>query len=294
MTRGPIAPAELIEAALAEDLGDGDRTVAWTVPNNAMGKAVILSRADGTLFGVELAVATFRAVDPALAVDVHFTDGAAISADGVVLRIEGRLASILAAERTALNFLGRLSGIASAARRYVEAIDGTGCRIADTRKTTPGWRALEKAAAAAGGAMNHRSGLYDMVLIKENHIRAAGGVLEALDAALPRAREEGLEVEIEVTSLAELKEALTSRPDRVLLDNMSIADLKVAVERCRDRVVAEASGGIGPDTIDAVAQTGVDLISVGWITHSAPSLDVAFDLVPNPASSSGEREKLAP
>lgn len=282
MTRGPIPPAELIQAALAEDLGDGDRTVAWTVPSEALGKAAVLSRADGVLFGLELAAATFGSVDPGLRVEPLVSDGATVAPGDVLLRVEGRLASILAAERTALNFLGRLSGIASAARRYVEAIDGTGCRIADTRKTTPGWRALEKSAAAAGGAMNHRSGLYDMVLIKENHIRAAGGVLEALDAALVRAREEGLEVEIEVTTLDELKEALTSQPDRVLLDNMSIEDLRTAVTLVRaNRTVhpmIEASGGITLATVRDVASTGVDYISVGAITHSAPALDLSLQV----------------
>ena len=281
--RGPLGSEELVDAALAEDVGDGDRTVAWTVPEGATGRAVILSRARGVIYGADVARSVFRRVDPSVHIGIRIADGDAVERDDVVLEVSGRLASILTAERTALNFLGRLSGVATAARQYVSAVEGTGCRIADTRKTTPGWRALEKAAAAAGGAMSHRAGLYDMVLIKDNHIRSAGGVSKALAAALPSARDQGIEVEIEVTDLDELREALAAGPDRIMLDNMSPDVLRDAVNIVRrsgdDAPLLEASGGIDLESVRRVAETGVDYISVGAITHSAPTLDLSLQVV---------------
>ena len=281
--RGPLAPEELVDAAIAEDLGDGDRTGRWTVPAGVAGRAVIVSRADGVIYGTDLATSVFQRIDSSVDVAVRVGDGDAVVRDQVVLEVSGSLASILAAERTALNFLGRLSGVATAAQQYVAAVEGTGCGIADTRKTTPGWRGLEKAAAAAGGAMNHRAGLYDMVLIKENHIRAAGSVAAALEAALPNARGEGIDVEIEVTTLSELREALEAGPDRILLDNMSPGMLREAVGIARRSAGAapllEASGGIDLDTVREVAETGVDYVSVGAITHSAPALDLSLQVV---------------
>lgn len=281
--RGPLAPEELVDAAIAEDLGDGDRTGRWTVPAGAKGRAVIVSRADGVIYGTDLATSVFQRIDSSVDVAVRVGDGDAVVRDQVVLEMSGSLASILAAERTALNFLGRLSGVATAAQQYVAAVEGTGCGIADTRKTTPGWRGLEKAAAAAGGAMNHRAGLYDMVLIKENHIRAAGSVAAALEAALANARGEGIDVEIEVTTLSELREALEAGPDRILLDNMSPGMLREAVGIVRRSAGAapllEASGGIDLDTVREVAETGVDYVSVGAITHSAPALDLSLQVV---------------
>lgn len=277
----------LIEAALAEDLGPGDVTSEWTVPEGALGEAVIVAKADGVLAGVATAVAVFHRFDPDLAVAVSRSDGDGVRPGDRVLTVSGRLASILGAERTALNFLGRLSGIASAARRFADALEGTGCRVLDTRKTTPGWRELEKAAAAAGGALNHRAGLYDMVLIKENHIRPAGGVGAALEGAIAPARAAGLEVEIEVTSFAELEEALAGdaegrRPDRILLDNMSLEQLERCVVRVSelgaDRPRLEASGGVTLDTVRRIAATGVDYISAGAITHSAPALDLSLQV----------------
>jgi len=276
----PLAADELVEAALAEDVGDGDRTTAWTVPDGAVGSARIVARADGLLAGRGPAARVFELLDPRARLDWSLDDGDRVTTDSTVARIEGSLAAILTGERTALNFLGRLSGIATLTARYVEAVDGTGSRVIDTRKTTPAWRSLEKAAVAAGGAQNHRHGLYDMVLIKENHIRAAGGVAAAIRGARDRARAEGIELEVEVTSLTELDEALAEGADRVLLDNMDNATLAACVARTREaeppRPLLEASGGISLETVRSVAATGVDLISVGAITHSAPAFDLSL------------------
>jgi len=276
----PLGTDALIDAALAEDLGPGDVTSAWTVPESAEGRAEIVAKAGGVVSGLDVAEAVFLRVDPSLEVRAARAEGDSVTRGDRVLWVAGPLAAILGAERTALNFLGRLSGIATSARRFVSELEGTGCRLLDTRKTTPGWRALEKRAAAAGGAVNHRAGLYDMVLIKENHIRAAGGIRAALASTLTRARRAGLEVEIEVTSLAELEEALAGGPDRVLLDNMSVDELRACVERTRaapePRPALEASGGVTLATARAVAETGVDFVSVGAITHSAPALDLSL------------------
>jgi len=283
----PLGVDALIEAALAEDIGPGDVTSEWTVPEGALGEAVIVAKAEGVLAGVEVAAAVFRRFDPELEVSVSRADGDAVRSRDLVLSVSGGLASILGAERTALNFLGRLSGIASAARRFTDALEGTGCRVLDTRKTTPGWRGLEKAAAAAGGAVNHRVGLYDMVLIKENHIRAAGGVDAALRGALGPARAAGIEVEIEVTDFAELEAALAGdaegrRPDRILLDNMNVEQLERCVRRVSElegrRPWLEASGGVTLETVRRIAATGVNYISAGAITHSAPALDLSLQV----------------
>jgi nicotinate-nucleotide pyrophosphorylase (carboxylating) len=283
----PLSVAAMIDAALAEDLGSGDVTSAWTVPEAASGTAEIVAKASGVLAGVEVAVAVFRRFDDGLETLAVRADGDVVEPGDRVLSVSGSLASILGAERTALNFLGRLSGIATAAHRFAAALEGTDCRVLDTRKTTPGWRALEKAAAAAGGAVNHRSGLYDMVLIKENHIRAAGGVREALEGAIGSARAAGIEVEIEVTDLEELELALAGdasgrQPDRILLDNMTEELLRRCVERVAGlegtRPLLEASGGVSLDTAGRIAATGVDYISAGAITHSAPALDLSLQV----------------
>lgn len=270
----------LVEAALAEDLGTGDRTTEWTVPADALGRARVLARAGGVIAGTLPAARTFERLDPDLALGWTVEEGERVEAKSELLRLEGRLRSILSAERTALNFLGRLSGIATLAARFVEAVAGTKCRILDTRKTIPGWRALEKQAAAAGGALNHRMGLYDMVLIKENHIRAAGGVRQALRSALAHARAAGLPTEVEVRSLEELRVALEEAPDRILLDHFSPEELREAVRVTR--AVAspwpqlEASGGVTIETVREIARTGVDCISVGAITQSARALDLSL------------------
>lgn len=270
----------IIRSALAEDVGDGDRTTLWTVPDGAAGTATIVARAAGTVAGVGFADRVFEVVDPDLTRTWHVGDGAAVDVGDTLVSVEGALASILTAERTALNGLARLSGIASATATFVTAIQGTGATLIDTRKTTPGWRRLEKSATVAGGARNHRMGLYDMVLIKENHIRSAGGVTAALEAVRAGADREGLQVEIEVSTLAELDEALRRPPDRILLDNMDIDMLRAAVERVAQtagpRPRLEASGGVDLSTVRSIAETGVDFVSVGAITHSAPALDLSM------------------
>lgn len=282
----PLGLEELVEAALAEDLGGGDVTTAWTVPPGARGRATIVAREAGVLAGTAATDAVLLRLDSGAELTWRGRDGDRVEAGDVVAVVEARLGPLLSAERTALNFLGRLSGIATVTARFVDAVEGTGCRITDTRKTTPGWRRLEKAATAAGGAVNHRMGLDDMVLIKENHVRAAGGVAEALAAVLPRARDAGIPVEVEVASLEELEEALGAAPDRILLDNMDPETLSRAVRRAEetrgeDRPTLEASGGITLESVRRVAETGVDLVSVGALTHSAPALDLSLlvDLV---------------
>lgn len=279
--RGPLADRELVEAALAEDLGRGDRTTEWSVPEGARGRARIVARQDGVVAGTRVAGLAFQVLEAGAAPAWAVGDGGRVKTGEVVARIEGSLASLLGAERTALNFLGRLSGVATLTARFVEAVEGTGCRITDTRKTTPGWRRLEKAATAAGGAENHRMGLDDMVLLKENHLRAAGGVEAALDAVMPRAREAGLAVEVEVSDRAELEAALAAAPERILLDNMKPREIRGSVRRVSeteagDRPLLEASGGVTLETVRAVAETGVDLISVGALTHSARALDLSM------------------
>jgi nicotinate-nucleotide pyrophosphorylase (carboxylating) len=274
----------LVEAALAEDIGNADWTTTWTVPEEARGEAVILARAPGVIAGTRPAGKAFGKLDPDVRISWRHSDGDRVQVDGKVCELSGRLGAILTAERTALNFLGHLSGVATLASRFVEAVQGTGCTIVDTRKTTPGWRSLEKEAVVAGGAMNHRAGLYDMVLLKENHLRAAGGVGPALDLVLPLARARELEVELEVTGLAELKETLArppkARPDRVLLDNMPAAELREAVRAAQKGdpplPLLEASGGITLESVRRIAETGVDLISVGSLTHSASALDLSL------------------
>lgn len=273
----------LVRAALEEDIGAGDRTTEATVPADAVGAARIVARRAGVLFGREPAERVFRRLEPAVELAWRAEDGEAIAAETVVADVRGPLRAILTGERTALNFLGRLSGIASLARRFVEAVEGTGARITDTRKTTPGWRRLEKAATAAGGAVNHRSGLYDMILLKENHLRAAGGIPAAL-RAVRRSAGEGVPVEIEVTDPDELDEVLRrpreERPDRILLDNMAVATLRESVRRVGEagapRPLLEASGGVTLASVREVAETGVDLVSVGALTHSAPALDLSL------------------
>jgi nicotinate-nucleotide pyrophosphorylase (carboxylating) len=281
MTVSIVVTADpLIRVELEADLGDGDRTSEWTIPADAAGEAWITAKEDGIVCGVAIASRVFEYVDATVEVVERVEDGARVVPGDRVLGVSGSLRSILAAERTALNFLARLSGIATLTGRYMEAVAGTACRVADTRKTTPGWRELEKYAVATGGGMNHRRGLYDMVLIKENHIRAAGGVAAAIEAARPGARREGLEVEIEVTNQLELVEALAYAPDRVLLDNMTLDELTAAVaivrRSSRPHPRIEASGGVTLDTVRDIAGTGVDYVSVGALTHSARALDFSL------------------
>lgn len=272
---------DLIERALAEDVDGGDLTSRAVVPEGSRAAGTVVAKAEGAVAGVELATATFVAVDPGLDVEPRAADGDRVEDGAELLAVAGDARAILAAERVALNFLGRLSGIATLTARYVAAVAGTGARILDTRKTTPGMRALEKAAVRAGGGTSHRFGLHDAILVKENHVRVAGGVGEAARRALAGAPD-GVAVEVEVEGLDELDEALAAGVDRVLLDNLALTDLRAAVERARGRATLEASGGIALDGVRAVAETGVDFISVGALTHSAPALDVSLLFRPAP------------
>jgi nicotinate-nucleotide pyrophosphorylase (carboxylating) len=267
-----------IDQALAEDLGEGDLTTRAVVPEGARARARIEQKEHGVVAGVRVAQAVFARVDPELAFVMHCPEGKWREA-GAIAEITGAAASILAAERVALNFLGRLSGVATLTASYVRAVEGTGARILDTRKTTPGLRALEKAAVRTGGGVSHRSGLYDAILVKENHAALAGGVAEATRLALERAPE-GVSVEVECASLAEVEDAVAAGVPRILLDNMDLDELRRAVEIAGGRAELEASGGITLDTVRGVAETGVDYISVGAVTHSAPALDVSLLLVP--------------
>lgn len=276
--------AGLVRAALAEDVGAGDVTTEAVAPPGGEGKARILARKGGVVAGLATTVETYRQVDPAISFDAVAADGDRVESGDTVALARGRFPGLLTAERTALNFLQRLSGIATLTARFVSAIAGTGATIVDTRKTTPGWRALEKAAVVAGGGRNHRMGLYDAFLIKENHIAAAGGVTPAL-AAVARANRDGLPVEIEVDSIEQLEEALAAAtpPDRVLCDNFGLDELSRAVERIAARrpgILLEASGNVTLGTVRAIAETGVDWISVGALTHSAPALDLACTIEP--------------
>ena len=241
--------------------------------------ATVVQKAPGIVYGLDAAEAVFRAVDPAIRVERLTAEGEWREA-GPVLRAEGPARALLAAERTALNFLARLSGVATLTARCVRAVEGTSARILDTRKTTPGLRTLEKAAVRAGGGVNHRAGLYDAVLLKENHAARAGGVGEAVRRA--RAQAAGLPLEVECRSTAEIDEALEAGAPRILLDNFDVEGLRAAVEHIGGRAETEASGGITPETLQAVAATGVDFISLGALTHSAPALDLSLTLEPRP------------
>ncbi len=268
--------ADLVARTLAEDLGPGDVTSEATVPEQAEARAEIVQKAPGVLAGLDAAEATFLAVDPGLAL-IRRAEPGEWREQGPVLAIAGRARSILAAERTALNLLGRLSGVATLTARYVRALEGTGARVLDTRKTTPGLRALEKEAVRAGGGVNHRFGLYDELLIKENHAAAAGGVGPAVAAALAHAP--GLPLVVECRDLAEVDAALAAAGGaelRLLLDNMDPPVLREAVARIGGRAQTEASGGITLATARAAAQSGIDFISVGALTHSAPALDLSL------------------
>jgi nicotinate-nucleotide pyrophosphorylase (carboxylating) len=276
-SRGSSAWSPFVRIALVEDVGQGDVTTAATVPTDVVGEARIVARSPGVIAGLGAVSETYHQVDPEVTVVFKTADGERVESEAVVLTATGSFSSLLVAERTALNFLQRLSGIATLTGEFVDAIDGTGAKIVDTRKTTPGWRMLEKAAVAAGGGHNHRMGLYDAYLIKENHLAAAGGIpaaLERIDAANTGHQP----VELEVASLAEVDEALASasRPDRIMCDNFEIDDLEAAVKRIRAAdadILIEASGNVRLDTVRSIATTGVDWISVGALTHSAPALE---------------------
>ncbi len=262
---------------LREDLGHGDLTSALLIPEDQKGRGVILAKEEGVLAGLEVARAVFARVEAQVVFTPLAKDGKALQVGQEVARLEGPLRGILAGERLALNLLQRLSGIATLTRRYVEAVEGTGAVILDTRKTTPGLRALEKYAVRVGGGRNHRFGLFDGILIKDNHIRAVGSVKEAVRRAKAQAPH-SLKVEVEVTALEELREALEAGADLILLDNMDLETIREAVRLARGRALLEASGGMSLDRVRAVAETGVDYISVGALTHSARALDLSLEL----------------
>jgi nicotinate-nucleotide pyrophosphorylase (carboxylating) len=264
---------ELIDRALAEDVGAGDLTTAALVPPGALARARIEQKEPGVISGLHAAEAVFRRVDPGLRWHGHAPEGE-WREDGLVAEVAGSTGSILRGERVALNFLGRLSGVATLTARYVRAVEGTGARILDTRKTTPGLRALEKQAVVDGGGVNHRFGLFDAILAKENHIAAAGGVAEATRLAL-EAAPPGALVEIECERLDQVRAAVEAGAPRILLDNMSHEDMCEAVAIADGRAELEASGNVSLDTVRALAETGVDFISVGALTHSAPALDLS-------------------
>jgi nicotinate-nucleotide pyrophosphorylase (carboxylating) len=269
--------AKAVADALAEDLGlAGDLTTDATVAANASCQAVIASRQPGVIAGLDLAQAAFAAMDGTVQFERVKADGDRVDQGDVVARIAGNARAILTGERVALNYLGRLSGIASLTRRYVDAIAGTHAAIADTRKTTPGLRAFEKLAVRCGGGQNHRTGLFDAILIKDNHIVAAGGV----ETAIARARAYAghlVKIEVEVDTLDQLALVLKHKVDAVLLDNMAPAMLVTAVKMVGGKAITEASGGVNLKTVRAIAESGVDLISVGALTHSAPVLDLGLD-----------------
>jgi nicotinate-nucleotide pyrophosphorylase (carboxylating) len=300
----PHAVADLAAGALAEDLAGGtDVTTAAIIAPDAVASAAVVARADGVVAGLPVAEAVFRIAaagqlggapapvdgggppSPAtrrpLTVRTHATDGARVSRDDVLMTVSGPLAGILVAERTALNLLSHLSGVATVTRRWVDAVDGTGARIRDTRKTLPGLRALEKYAVRCGGGVNHRMSLSDAALIKDNHVAAAGSVAAAFAAVTRRAA--GITVEVECDTLGQVDEAVRSGADLILLDNFGIPDMAEAVRLTAGRARLEASGGLTLDRARAVAMSGVDYLSVGALTHSAPALDIALDLAPRPA-----------
>jgi nicotinate-nucleotide pyrophosphorylase (carboxylating) len=280
-----IAARRLVEMALAEDLdAAGDVTARATVPADNCGHAAVVARTEGVVAGLPVAELVCAAVDPALTFTVAVADGAAVQHGTELATIAGPMRSILTAERTALNFLQRLSGVATLTHRYVEAAGGN-AQLLDTRKTTPGWRLLEKYAVRMGGGHNHRIGLYDGVLIKDNHLWALGGGAAAVPKAVAAAREyaPGLPVEVEVETWEQFEAALACRPEIVLLDNMPLEQLRQCVKRRNEiaaGVLLEASGGVNLRTIGSIAATAVDRISVGAMTHSAPALDIALDYRP--------------
>lgn len=271
------ARRRVVARALAEDLGDaGDVTTAATVSPTVIGSAHVIVRAAGVLAGVDVLAEVFQQVDPRVEVRVLLRDGDRVERGDVVASVHGRLRSLLTAERVALNLLGHLSGVATQTRRFADAVAGTGVAVRDTRKTTPGLRLLEKAAVHSGGGTNHRVGLYDALLVKDNHVLAAGGAAAAARRAMQRAG--GRHVQVEVSSLDQLDEVLRTGVTDVLLDNFTTDELRLAVRRVAGRATLEASGNVTLDTVRAHAETGVDCIAIGALTHSAPWLDIALDV----------------
>ncbi|MCW3057103.1 MAG: nicotinate-nucleotide pyrophosphorylase [Solirubrobacterales bacterium] len=268
--------------ALEEDIGSGDVTTQATVAPDARARALITQKQPGVIYGMAAAEATFTQLDPEALVVRLAEEGLWREEGGAVMSIEGAASALLSAERTALNFLGHLSGVATMAARAAREVQGTGARVLDTRKTTPGLRALEKAAVAAGGASNHRAGLYDAILIKENHIAAAGGIAEAVARARTAAPQLADTLEVEVRNPEEIEQALAAGAPRLLLDNMDDAELRAAVAQVGGRARLEVSGGVTLQTLRSRAEAGIDWISMGALTHSAPALDLSLTMEPLP------------
>ena len=278
MTEADDITARLVALALAEDLAGGDVTAAATVPVDASATAAFVARSPGVVAGLDVVRTIVAEVDAGLTFEALVDDGDDVAAGAVLARVSGSARSILAAERTALNLLTHLCGIATATAAFVDAVAGAGCAVRDTRKTLPGMRALQKAAVVAGGGVNHRFSLSDGLLVKDNHVAAAGGVGPATRAALASAN--GLPVQVEVDDLGQLDEAVAAGARSVLLDNFSVAEMETAVRRCREQaepVFVEASGNVTLETVAAIAATGVDAVAVGALTHSVRSLDVGLD-----------------
>jgi nicotinate-nucleotide pyrophosphorylase (carboxylating) len=290
MERAYLPPARswqpLVELALEEDIGPGDATTPVVVEIGRRGEALIEARQQLVVCGLDVAAAVFHALDPALRYQTRLPEGSVSRAGEVLAELDGDLRAILAGERTALNFLGRMCGVASWTRRFVDAVAGTGARIVDTRKTLPGWRVLDKYATAVGGAVNHRVGLFDGILLKDNHVALAGGVAAAVKATRAAAPA-NLRIQVEVESEADALAALDAGADFLLLDNRTPQELEQIVARVGDHATLEASGGIGLDNVREVAETGVHRISIGALTHSAPSADVALEVRPGGATGGG-------
>ena len=270
---------DLIKLAFAEDIGDGDHTTLCCIPATEMGKSQLIIKEDGVLAGVEMARRVFKAFDPELKMTVFIEDGAEVKKGDIAFVVEGKVQSLLQTERLMLNIMQRMSGIATTTRKYVKQLEGTKTHVLDTRKTTPGMRMIEKEAVRIGGGMNHRIGLFDMILLKDNHVDFAGGISKAINRAHEYLKEKGknLKIEIEVRNFDELEEALqTGGVDRIMLDNFTPENTREAVRRVAGRVEWESSGGITFDTLRDYAECGVDYISVGALTHSVKSLDMSF------------------
>jgi nicotinate-nucleotide pyrophosphorylase (carboxylating) len=287
-TPAPVPPAtvppldptlyrEIVRRALDEDLRGGDITTEAIVSAKQRARGVFLIKADCVLAGLDIALETFLQLDPTVKIEVHKRDGHVCRSGETVAKLVGSARALLVGERTALNFLQRLSGIATHTRRFVDAAKGA-LTILDTRKTTPTLRALEKYAVRVGGAKNHRTGLFDAVLLKDNHVRLAGGVTRAVQRS--RVQNRGLPIEVEAQTLTEVNEALAARADAILLDNMTMSDVRKAVDRAKGRAKIEISGGVTLDRIPELARTGADFVSIGALTHSAPAVDISFEIEP--------------
>ena len=269
----------LIDLSFAEDIGDGDHTTLCCIPADAMGRSRLIIKEDGILAGVEVAKEVFRRFDPEMQVEVIMPDGTPVKKGDIAMIVSGRVRSLLQTERLMLNIMQRMSGIATMTARYVKRLEGTGTRVLDTRKTTPGMRMLEKQAVKIGGGCNHRIGLFDMILLKDNHVDFAGGIINAIDRCHQYLEEKGLnlKIEIEVRNFDELQQVLDhGGVDRIMLDNFSVPDTKKAVDIINHRFETESSGGITFDTIRDYAEQGVDFVSVGALTHSVKGLDMSF------------------